>query len=375
MTDIAASLKEFGADTSALRLFDNDGPELLPYATLINARRNGNATLGVLGAVYEWQGAPPIFLVDADSISDDSQLQRIRRLLAMRGDAPYLGVAARGRLDVYRIALDRKSLRQARVEMARGKDSRIATLAQLGNVRPQATINQRDWISHVVLNLLNGSITRLIGMGGVSDENAISLVGRALFTRFLADRNLLPRGMSDPSAAASLFDSREEAEKTSRWLDQTFNGDLLPLPANIFDGLPALAYQVLGDILRRAPDSQLFLGWEEKWSNLDFAHIPVGVLSQAYELYLRNHAPLRQRREGGFYTPRSIADLMVRASFRALARQGIGSGAKILDPAVGAGVFLLTAFRELVAERWRVDEKRPETKTLRSNSVQPDCWL
>jgi hypothetical protein len=203
-------------------------------------------------------------------------------------------------------------------------------------------------------------------MRGVSNEDAISLVGRALFTRFLADRNLLPRNMSDASTTASLFDSRNAAERTSKWLDTTFNGDLLPLSANIFDVLPAGAYQALGSVLRRAPDDQLFLGWEEKWNHLDFAHIPVGVLSQAYELYLRNHAPRRQRREGGYYTPRAIADLMVRASFRALERQAADGGAKILDPAAGAGVFLLTAFRELVAERWRIDGKRPETKTLRS---------
>lgn len=366
MTDIAASLKEFGADPAALHLFDKDGPDLLPYATLITARRGGNTTLGIVEAVYEWQGAPLIYLVDADSLDNDSQLHRIRRLLAMRGDAPYLGVIAPGRLDVYRIALDKKSLGQARIELNSGEAARAATFARLGNIRPRATISQREWISNVVLNLLTGSITKLIGMRGVSNEDAISLVGRALFTRFLADRNLLPRDMSDAGTAASLFDSRNAAEKTSNWLDTTFNGDLLPLSANIFDVLPAGAYQALGSVLRRAPDDQLFLGWEEKWNNLDFAHIPVGVLSQAYELYLRDHAPLRQRREGGYYTPRAIADLMVRASFRALERHGASGGAKILDPAVGAGVFLLTAFRELIAERWRADGKRPETKTLRS---------
>jgi len=132
----------------------------------------------------------------------------------------------------------------------------------------------------------------------VSDEDAISLVGRALFTRFLADRGLLPSNMSGADGAASLFDSREVAEKTSTWLDATFNGDLLPLSDGIFQELPDHAYHILGDVLRRAPDSQLYLGWEEKWDNLDFAHIPVGVLSQAYELYLRSHAPLRQRRSG-----------------------------------------------------------------------------
>jgi len=365
MTDIAASLKEFGADPAALHLFDKDGPELLPYATLMTARRGGNTTLSVIEAVYEWQGSPLIFLVDADSLGDDDHLHRVRRLLAMRGDAPYLGVVSPGRLDVYRIALDKKSIRQARVELNNGNNSKIATLAQLGNIRPQAALSRRDSISNVVLSLLTSSINKLIAMKDVSDDDAISLVGRALFTRFLADRNLLPIGMSD-SGTASLFDDRNQAETASKWLDTTFNGDLLPLSPNIFKILPAIAYLVLGDVLRRAPDGQLFLGWEERWNSLDFAHIPVGVLSQAYELYLRNHAPLRQRREGGYYTPRPIADLMVRASFRALQRHEMGSTAKILDPAAGAGVFLLTAFRELVAERWRADNKRPVTKILRS---------
>lgn len=68
MADMRASLAEFGADPSALRLLDNECPELLPYATLLTARRNRNAALGVVDAVYEWQGAPLVFLVDADSV-------------------------------------------------------------------------------------------------------------------------------------------------------------------------------------------------------------------------------------------------------------------------------------------------------------------
>ena len=369
MADMRASLAEFGADPSALRLFDDDCPELLPYATLMTARRNGHATLGVVEAVYEWQDAPLVFLVDADSLEKDdregdARLQRIRRLLAMRGDAPYLGVVAPGSLHVYRIALDRKSLRQARLGWEDGDDARSTVFARLGNERPQAAITNRNWISNVVLRLLSGSTTRLINLD-VSHEDAISLVGRALFTRFLGDRSLLPEGMSEPGTTASLFDTPAVARETSDWLDEKFNGDLLPLSAGIFERLPAQGYGVLGDVLRRAPDSQLFLGWEEKWDNLDFAHLPVGVLSQAYELYLREHAPAKQRREGGYFTPKPIAELMVLASFRALQRLDTGKAARVLDPAVGGGIFLLTAFRELVAERWRADGKRPDTRVLR----------
>ena len=56
---------------------------------------------------------------------------------------------------------------------------------------------------------------------------------------------------------------------------------------------------------------------------------------------------------------------MVRASFRALKRRDTGKSARVLDPAVGGGIFLLTAFRELVAEHWRADGKRPDTDVLR----------
>ena len=364
MAEIHASLAEFGADPSAVRLFDDDRPELLPYATLMTARRTGDTTLGIVEAVYEWQGAPLLFLIDASSLDDDDHLQRIRRLLAMRGDAPYLGVVAPGSLRVYRIALDRKSSEQARVVWDDKEHASSTVFTHLGNVRPRAAITTQGWISNVVLRLLSGSMTRLINLE-VSHEDAISLVGRALFTRFLADRSLLPESMSEPRTAASLFDTREVAKRTSEWLDKTFNGDLLPLSIDIFQRLPTQAYSVLGDVLRRAPDRQLFLGWEQKWGNLDFAHIPVGVLSQAYELYLREHAATKQKREGGYFTPGWVADLMVRASFRALERRDTGKSARILDPAVGGGIFLLTAFRELVAAHWRADVRRPGTKVLR----------
>ena len=367
MADIATSLSEFGADPASLHVFEKDSPDLLPYATLVTARKRVDSTLAAVGAVYEWQGAPLIFIVDADLIKSKDQLLRIRRLLAMRGDAPYLGVVKPGQLEVYRIALDKKNLPKARVKIDDSKGSKYAAIAQLGSSRPQAAISQRGWIYNVILKLLTESIDKLTALQSVSKEDAISLAGRALFTRFLADRDLLPADMLQAGSAAQLFDNSENAQKTSSWLDKTFNGDLLPLSDETFDTLPKQAYGVLGSILRKAQgDGQLSLGWEEKWNNLDFAHIPVGVLSQAYENYLREHEPGSQRRKGGYYTPRPIADLMVRASFGALEREGKSSTAKVLDPAAGAGVFLLTAFRELVAARWKADGERPNTKTLRS---------
>jgi hypothetical protein len=126
-----------------------------------------------------------------------------------------------------------------------------------------------------------------------------------------------------------------------------------------------VGYRILGDVLRRAPEGQLLLGWKESWDHLDFAHIPVSVLSQAYENYLRLHAPKAQRREGGYYTPQPIAELMVKGAFRAIDRDGKAHEARVLDPAAGGGIFLSTVFRNLVGARWKHDSKRPDTRTLR----------
>ena len=366
MNLLEQTLEEFGADIASLRMFDVDGPDLLPYATLLTARDDRSPDLYAISGVYEWQNSPLMFLVSADHLQNDkSRLDRVRRIVAMRGDAPYLGVVAPGRLHVYRVSLDANSAEQARVNISPIAGHKSATFAYLGNTRPGLTTGHRKWISQVILRLLQSSIGKLKYECGIGDDDAISLVGRALFTRFLGDRNLLSVRDFEDCDIAELFDDRRRARKTSRWLDETFNGDFLPLTPHIFRRMPDAAFVILGNILRRAPEGQMFLGWRERWDYLDFAHIPVGVLSQAYEYYLREHAPERQRKEGGYYTPRPIAELMVRASFLSLERSERADKAKVLDPAAGAGVFLITAFRQLVCERWRRDKRRPNTHKLR----------
>lgn len=367
MNAIESTLKKYGAHKPALKYFDADGPGLLPYATLVGARDGGHPDLVALVGVYEWQNSPLVFFVDGDQIQDDHlRLSRIRRLLAMRGEATYLGIVLPGQISFHRVGLDENTPDESRVFLDVSPGYERTTFLYLGNERPGLK-NNRRWISDVILNLLSASIDELTVSLGVSSNDAISLVGRALFTRFLGDRDLLQRSIIPDGArqAAALFDGPEQAQRTSDWLDTTFNGDFLPLTQGLFNTLPKEAFLTLGNIMHRAPDRQLLLGWEENWDRLDFAHIPVGVLSQAYEHYLHRHQPERQRKEGGYYTPGHIADLMVRGAFHALQRDGSCHTATVLDPAVGAGVFLLTAFRHLVGERWRHDQKRPSTKVLR----------
>ena len=133
----------------------------------------------------------------------------------MRGDAPYLGLLAPGRLDVYSIALDRKSLRQAHV--SREEDgSWLATITRLGNTRPLAATSHSNWISNVVLRLLTGSTTRLAEMDGVSGADAISLVGRALLRASWRIEAFAGRDVRHRSG--QVYDNRDAAETTSNGL-------------------------------------------------------------------------------------------------------------------------------------------------------------
>lgn len=362
MKDLLSTLEQYGADTGTdggLRLFAETTPELLSYATLVAAHSQENSDFKALWGVYEWQTTPLIFLVNGDEIRDDEQFRHIRRCVALRGDAPYLGVVRPGQLTIHRVSLDEDGQKASLLDLP-GEDTR-ATFPFLANFRPNIA-SHRKWISGIVLRLLRNAIRELLQHKEITNNDAISLTGRALFLRFLGDRHLLPDHLGPPE---EVFNDVRLAEAASRWLDVTFNGDFLPLSDRLFSKLSEAALYPLGNILHRAEGGQLYLGWQEKWNYLDFAHIPVGVLSEAYEHYMREHDQERQRKEGSFYTPRAIADLMVNASFHALRIEGVSADAKVLDPAAGAGVFLVSAFRQLVMERWIRDNKRPDTRTLR----------
>jgi hypothetical protein len=271
MDPLLQTIDDYGGDPLSVLTFDQERPELLPYETLLSARRAGRKEFVSLIGVYEWQDRPLLFLVDGESLSDyATDIRILRRAAAMRGNAPYLGVVRPGLLTVYHIDLDNRGADAVRVPL-RSTDSALnkTVIPFLVNNRPAAA--RRNWISDVVLRLLTSCIDALVDLE-VSGEDAISLVGRALFIRFLADRMLLgpgtlPSGYSDPTL---LFDSLEAIAETVRWLNDTFNGDFLPLSATALSKLTPEGIKQLGNILRHAPSGQLSLPWQEKWDRLDF---------------------------------------------------------------------------------------------------------
>lgn len=99
------------------------------------------------------------------------------------------------------------------------------------------------------------------------------------------------------------------------------------------------------------------------WGDLDFAHIPIGVLSQVYENFSKIWDSQQREQTSVYYTPKNIARYLVDDAFEGISNK---KDARILDPSCGAGIFLVMAFRRIFAARWEHDGKRPDTKVIQS---------
>ncbi|MHB9027484.1 MAG: HsdM family class I SAM-dependent methyltransferase [Candidatus Latescibacterota bacterium] len=221
-------------------------------------------------------------------------------------------------------------------------------------------------------NLLNCGIDRISHQLGW--KNVLSLVGRALFFRFLSDRDVVTehdRKRIAPQASELLacFDNAENTYSTCQWLDRTFNGDFLPLENGgsraFFEDMDNSVFYHLRAIIRGekpvgAEDYQTRLNL--KWCDFDFAHIPVGLLSQVYEAFCWRWEHRSAKENSVHYTPRRIAATLVDEAFDNLPDS---HRARVLDPACGAGVFLVLAFRRLYRERWHAMDERPDTNAIR----------
>ena len=366
--------------------------EQLDYLDLLPKQSNHAP---VLTAVAEHQGAALLYLVDAsgDVKSDVASLAALRRQLANRSDPAWLGVLRPGSLEIFPIGFQETADSQP-VKVIDERSTTAPLFFQSlvhGTFEENHRLSGTDYVFNKIFDLLTRMTTEFVPTEGERKPETLevlSMAGRALFFRFLIDRRIVLESERDQicPAASELkdaFSSAEKAAQTSAWLDATFNGDFLPL---IDESIPASDRKARKEeYLRffrrteRQTGERVFVhldailrGWratgdtvqmELDWGDLDFAHIPVGVLSQVYESFSHRADPRTARDTSVHYTPRMIAGLMVEQAFAATKHK---SSTRVLDSSCGAGIFLVLAFRRLVREHWIAIEERPKTAVIQS---------
>jgi hypothetical protein len=368
-------------------------PAQLDYLDLLPAQSNHKPSLT---AVAEHQGTALLYIVDAcgDSKSDDASLADVRRKLANRSDPAWLGVVKAGSLEIFPIGFhEAADTRPVEIIEERSETAPFFFQSLVhGTFEKNSKLRGTDYVYRKIFDLLTQTMNKFVpldGKGRIDAIEVLSMAGRALFFRFLIDRRIVRENeLSGPDgicpAATELHDAFSTAEKaaqTSAWLDATFNGDFLPLideSIRLDDRAKReAAYLRFYKRTQRLVGKKIFThlhailrGWhyvggsfqtEIDWGDLDFAHIPVGVLSQVYESFSHRADPRTARETSVHYTPRTIANLMVDQAFAAVEAP---AGAKVLDSSVGAGIFIVLAFRRLVRERWDRDNERPNTAVI-----------
>jgi N-6 DNA Methylase len=393
---LALELAHFGVAAESIRSLDKPSAENVNYLDLVaGIRVDHTGSLRVQpDAVVEWDRRPLLYVVDAQSLargpSPDATLDALRSKLACRGEPAWLAISRPGELTLYALgvggALPPPELVRTGEPRARALIQDLASGRHDGDATAATATAFHDLLFRLITETCR-ALMKTVALKGDSD-NVLSLVGRALFARFLIDRGLL-NTRTGPDLGVPFeqcFANAKSAKLMCVWLDETFNGDLLPLAnkrySSFFAGLGAdseTVFNSLTHILYRAPDGQLQI--EETWGAIDFAHVPVGLLSEVYEQFAHEHGPLLDvaasksdklaRVESIHYTPHRIAKYMVEEALGGIPMDKPHE-ARVLDPAAGGGVFLTLAYRELVAMRWRA-RGRPGRKQLRAILNQQIC--
>ncbi len=391
---LAARLASYGC-TDIVRLDQKlTTPEQLDYLDLLPTRSNETP---ILSAVAAHQGTALLYVLDTGDAPGpvSSAIGDISRQLANRSDPAWLGVLKPGSLEIFPIGFhERGGIRPVKTI---NKNDVLAPLffqsLVHGTFEENSRLKGTDYVYRKIFDLLMQTTDKFVpkegGKGAIDALEVLSMAGRALFFRFLIDRRIVLekelQGTEGICPAATelkdAFSSAEKAARTSAWLDSTFNGDFLPLinesipSGNLEERERAYLgfYKRIEGLAGRTIFSHLHAilrGWkavgggfqqELDWGDFDFAHIPVGVLSQVYESFSHRADPRTARDTSVHYTPRTIASFMVDEAFAAVKTP---STAKVLDSACGAGIFLVLAYRRLVRERWVRDQERPKTAVI-----------
>jgi hypothetical protein len=344
------------------------GPEHLDFAGLIRARALGEATPD---AVVLHDNQPLMYVLDyrQRALPTPENVQHLIQLMAMRSDAPYVAVLRPGAVEVFSVSDGQDAPDSILREDTAGTATVMARL--IANVAPGKSTRTTH---ELMLELLNAATDHLMSTQAIPGLEALAMVGRALFVRFLGDRKILPA--AKPFLGVHLlrdcFATAEAAAATCAWLDETFNGDLLPLPdhgsAAYFAPFERYAeaspLSALTAIIRgEKPLGDGAYQGRFSWGDLHFSYIPVSLLSQVYEQYVHRFEVRRAKKDSVYYTPRHIAEYMVDHSFSMLGSDA--HTARVLDVTSGGGVFLLAAFRRLVRAHWAFTGKQPVTRDIR----------
>lgn len=214
---------------------------------------------------------------------------------------------------------------------------------------------------------------------GCKPLHAHRLMLRTLFTAYLEARGVLPNELFEGLNAKTFGDVLSRVGETKKFFErmrETFNGDLFPPPPTPNEEDESYTFtkdhlSVAQAIVKRQnlrSGQQSFDFWQ-----YDFEVIPIELISSIYERFIYADDEATAKARGTHYTPVNLVDLVFSQVFDDhLFLKELPRDAKVCDLACGSGVFLVDAFRRLVARRIAGGEKL--TRTLVRNVLSEQIF-
>ncbi len=310
-------------------------------------------------------------VANEDEHLDNAQLAELHNALWLHGVAPLVYVAGPARVDIlscargpdfwqddeliYRPAEELKIASAVNSELEKRRRFSAFRLADGTFWEDQRNHTLADHEKAAHQSLIQAIVDTDQALDGGSNPALRRLLLLMVLIKYLEDRQVFPRPAwfgHYHKGARSFFDVLKGGEPESvlrllRTLEDKFNGDVFALPADT--PLTQTALRNFATLVEaKTVDKQRYL-----WAPFSFAHLPVEVISHLYQRFVQGSTAV--------YTPPFLAALLL--DF-VMPWDHLTGYERVLDPSCGSGVFLVGAFRRLVAARRSMSPDVEELKSI-----------
>lgn len=358
----------------------------------------------------DWQslaaqvGAEKIFFVDRDPVivfakSEDGTPAALRKLYEQvwcMSRPQLLFLASPGQLSVFdltkpppmlneeldsrdRLIKTASSIVEVQSKLADFHRERIETGAVFGEERFRNSVNRADRALIRDLKTVREQLATLPTSRGDKRpklRHFHSLIGRAIFVRYLEDREILVptyfekvasrrkewMKLLEQQPSAAVIEPRmaelrflrvlQDKDFTYALFDQLaddFNGDTFPVDDEAEHIQQAHLDKLRGFLLgNTSPQNELF------FFAYRFDVIPIELISTIYEEFY-NERTGKDRNQGSHYTPPALVEFVLAHT---LTPEVLATKPRVLDPACGSGIFLVESFRRMVRHLWAQQDGR-----------------
>lgn len=310
-------------------------------------------------ALWRSPSAFTIYFKFEQSAPTDDQVSKWRREIWNEGFAPLLWVVSPERIDLYNgfgTPIEEGDAQKYRIRTFKNIEASLSELDALagrlsietGRFWEQVTtIDRKTSVDQKLLSDL-AFLERNLVEANLAHGAAQALIGRAIFTQYLIDREIVStthlKRLCGFAALPPILRDRTATSQLFSWLSETFNGDMFP-PSSVKNTPATKHLERVADFLEAVnPESG-----QQSFFPYQFDVIPVELISSIYEQFAHaaTHDGARKSNEairnGVHYTRLSVVSLVLDEVM-----DGLTGNESVLDLTCGSGVFLVEALRRLV---------------------------